>query len=119
MLRRIAEKWPGKISRKELKRKMDCGDKFILVDARSPDSYRSEHIKGAISLPLSEVDERAEQMLDKKNKIIVYCNSFSCTASGEEVRRLKMVGFKNIKHYAGGIIDWKKAGYPTERGKSY
>lgn len=116
MLRKIAEMWPGKVSRKEVKKKMDRGDKFILVDARNSDSYKDEHIKGAISIPLGEVDEGAERMLGKDDEIIVYCSSFSCTASANEVRRLKEMEFKNVEHYASGIKDWKKAGYPTEAG---
>lgn len=115
MLREITELVPRKIGREELKRKMDRGEKFTLVDARSTYSYKEEHMKGAISLPLDEVDEKAEQILGKNDEIIVYCSSFSCTASGDEVRKLRKMGFKNVRHYAGGIKDWKEADYPTER----
>ena len=94
---------------------MDHGDDFILVDARGAESHRDEHIRGAISLPVDKVDEKADQMLSKNDEIIVYCSSFSCPASVKEVKKLKEKGFKNVKHYAGGIKDWKKAGYPTER----
>ncbi len=115
MLRKISERWPGKIRREDLKKKMDRGDSLTLVDARSAESYLEEHIKGAISLPLSEVDEKAEQTLSKTDEIIVYCSSFSCTASANEVSKLRKMGFKNVKRYAGGIRDWKEAGYPTEQ----
>lgn len=116
MLRKIAEMLPGKIDREELRRKMDRGDNFTLVDARSADSYMEEHIKGAISLPLGEVDEKAEQILSKNDEIIVYCSGFSCAASTNEIKKLREMGFKNVRHYAGGIKDWKEAGYPTVRG---
>ena len=118
MLRRIAEIWPGKIRRKELRRKIDRRDDFKLVDARNSDSFREEHIKGAISLPLSEVEERDEKLLRKSDEIIVYCSSFACPASANEVKKLKQMGFKNVRHYAGGIEDWKNAGYPTESSTS-
>ncbi len=115
MLRKIAEMGSGKIRRKELNKKIDRGDSFVLVDARSAPSYKDEHLPGAISLPLEEVDEKAERVLSEDDEIVVYCSSFSCTASRNEVERLKEMGFKNVKHYAGGIKDCKKAGYPTER----
>lgn len=118
MLRKISEMWPGKISRKALKRKIDHGDDIRLVDARNSDSFKEEHIKGAISLPVSEVEERAEKLLGKSDEIIVYCSSFACPASADEVKKLKQMGFRNVKHYAGGIEDWKKAGYPTESSTS-
>ena len=116
ILRKIDEMLPGNISRKELKRKMDRNEDFALVDARSFKSYSEEHIRGAISLPLDEVEEKAEQILSKNDEIIVYCGSFSCPRSANEVKRLRNMGFKNVKRYAGGIKDWKKAGYQTEKG---
>ena len=114
MLSKIAEIWPGKISSQELKKKIDRGDHFILVDARDTNSYESEHVIGAISLPLSEVDEKADQLLDRSVDVIVYCNNLACPTSASEVKKLKQMGFRNVKHYAGGIQDWKKTGYPTE-----
>ena len=124
MLSKLAEMWPGKISTRELKKKIDRGDHFILVDARDTNSYKSEHIMGAISLPLSEVDEKADQLLDKSIEVIVYCNSFACPTSANEVKKLRQMGFGNVKHYAGGIQDWKTAGYTTksssrQEGMSY
>lgn len=116
MLRKISEMLPGKIDRKELRKKIDRGDDFTLVDARSALSYMEEHIEGAISLPLNEVDEKAGQMFSKNDEIVVYCTSVSCPASADEVKKLRKMGFKNVKHYAGGIKDWKKAGHPTEKG---
>ena len=69
MLMEMTEMLPKKIGREELKRKMDRVDKFTLVDARSTYSYGEEHnIKAAISLPLDEVDEKAEQMSAKTTK---------------------------------------------------
>jgi len=118
MLRKIAEMWPGKIRREELKRKMDRHDNLTLVDARNSDSFKEEHIEGAISLPLSEVRERAEHLLSRSDEIVVYCSSFACSASANEVKMLEQMGFKNVKHYAGGIEDWKKTCYPTEPSTS-
>ena len=117
MLRKISEMWPGKINRKELKRKICRGDDFTLVDARNSGSFREEHIVGAISLPVSEVEGIAGELLAKSGEIVVYCSSFACSVSGDEVGKLRQMGFRNVKHYAGGIEDWKKAGYPTESSK--
>ena len=118
MLRKIAEILPGKIRRKELKRKIDSPDDFKLVDARNSGSFREENIRGAISIPLGGVEERAEKLLRKSDEIVVYCSSFACPASANEVRKLKQMGFRNVKHYAGGIEDWKNVGYPTESSTS-
>ena len=39
-------------------------------------------------------------------RVVVYCGSFSCPTSGKEVKGLKVMGFRNVKHYAGGLKDW-------------
>lgn len=44
----------------------------VLVDVRAADSYASEHAKGAVSIPLSQVAARAGE-LPKDKLIITYC----------------------------------------------
>jgi hypothetical protein len=37
---------------------------------------RDEHIAGAISIPLEELDERAPRLLDRGRPVIVYCYDY-------------------------------------------
>ncbi len=46
--------------------------KGVFVDVRSKESYDASHIKGAISLPLSELPARMGE-LPKNKTIITYC----------------------------------------------
>lgn len=46
--------------------------KAVWVDVRSKDSYDAGHIKGAISIPLSEIITRVSELPPKK-EIITYC----------------------------------------------
>ncbi len=62
------------ISREELKKKIDRGDDFILVDTLAERYFRHSHLRGAINLPADEVRERAPELLpDKDAEIVVYC----------------------------------------------
>ncbi|HLL74356.1 MAG TPA: rhodanese-like domain-containing protein [Pyrinomonadaceae bacterium] len=64
------------ISRDELKRKIDGGEKFLLVETLSPTTYAHAHLPGAINLPPDRVGELAPQLLpDKSAEIVVYCAS--------------------------------------------
>jgi rhodanese-related sulfurtransferase len=45
----------------------------IFVDARSADTYRQEHIKGAVSIPLGS-DPKTFKDLPRTKTIIVYCS---------------------------------------------
>lgn len=44
----------------------------VLVDVRGAESYREEHAKGALSIPVNEIAARASE-LPKDKLIITYC----------------------------------------------
>jgi hypothetical protein len=44
----------------------------LLVDVRDPDSYRADHIEGAVNLPLEEVAARGAE-LPRDKVIVTYC----------------------------------------------
>jgi rhodanese-related sulfurtransferase len=48
-------------------------NKAVLVDVRSVDSYKAEHIKGAMNIPYGEVADRAKELPADK-MIITYCS---------------------------------------------
>lgn len=93
---------------------MRSGKDFKLVDALSADHYERVHIKGAISLPSSQVMKQAESKLNKDDMIVVYCANPECDASTVAVQKLESLGYTNVHHYAGGIEEWKAAGLPLE-----
>jgi phage shock protein E len=44
-----------------------------LVDARSAEDYESEHLPGALSLPLKALDGASVAPLDRQRPVITYC----------------------------------------------
>ncbi len=97
-----------------LKRMMDSGEPFTLLDVRSRSDYDKEHIKGARSLPLDEIEDRAQRTLRPDENIITYCDSFVCSASTSAAKLLAREGFAKVRDYKGGLREWKQAGLPTE-----
>lgn len=61
-----------RIKPQELKAWLDAGEDVIVVDVLSRESYERRHIPGALSIPLSELEERHSE-LSKKMKIVLYC----------------------------------------------
>jgi hypothetical protein len=55
----------------ELQQAMKSG-KVVVVDVRSKDDYASSHAKGAISIPLSEIEQRSKE-LPRESFIVTYC----------------------------------------------
>lgn len=76
----------------------------IFLDVREQDEYNEGHISNAILIPYTEIDDKAEEMLPDKDKLIlVYCRSGRRSKIVAE--SLVNIGFTNVKEF-GGIIDW-------------
>ena len=92
------------ITAEEAKKIMDSGEDHIILDSREQDEFNEGHIPGAILIPYTEIENKAEKMLPDKNKLIlVYCRSGR--RSKIAAATLSRIGYTNIKEF-GGIIDW-------------
>lgn len=64
------------IERGELKKKIDRGDHFNLVETLAEEKFHKGHLPGAVNLPPDKIAELAPTLLpDKAAEIIVYCAS--------------------------------------------
>ena len=92
------------ITAEEAKKIMDSGEEHIILDTREQDEFDEGHIPGAILIPYTEIENKAEAMLPDKDKLIlVYCRSGRRSKIAAE--SLAKLGYTNVKEF-GGIIDW-------------
>lgn len=89
------------------------GEKVIVVDARSKESYQDEHIPGAINLHHRLISPESTSQLNKDLLYVVYCSGIGCNASTKGSLNLTKLGF-NVKELIGGLEWWKRDGYETE-----
>src|SRR5438270_5051405 len=89
----------------ELKRKIDAGEPFELIDVRELFEYEIDRIDGAQLIPLGEIANRADE-LQRGQQIVVHCHSG--TRSAQAVRLLQQRGFSNIYNLEGGIDAWSE-----------
>ena len=92
------------ITAEDAKKIMDSNEEHIILDVREQDEFDAGHIPGAILLPYTEIENKAEEMLpDKDKQILVYCRSGRRSKIAAEA--LARLSYTNIKEF-GGIIDW-------------
>ena len=92
------------ITPEEAKKIMDSGEEHIILDTREQDEFDDGHIPNAILIPYTEIENKAEDMLPDKDKLIlVYCRSGRRSKIAAE--SLAKLGYANVKEF-GGIIDW-------------
>ncbi len=93
----------------------------LFVDIRDVEEYEQAHIKGAVNIPLAEIEDRLDE-LHRDKEIVLYCSGTfgggTCSASLSAGRILIANGFKfgNIKVYEDGFGSWEQAGYPISKG---
>ena len=86
----------------ELKRRLDAGDKLVILDVREPQEYQINRIPGSVLIPLGEVPRRYAE-LDTDVEIIAQCKMGQRSAKAADF--LRTVGF-NVKNLTGGILAW-------------
>ena len=85
---------------------------FYLLDVRTPDEFKTGHIKGAHNLDVTNPDfeELAKKELPEDKVIAVYCGSGKRSAMA--ANKLDLLHFK-VLNLEGGLTAWKNAGLPV------
>jgi rhodanese-related sulfurtransferase len=102
---------PAEISISEALAKKEAG--AFILDVRQPDEWNEAHIQDATLIPLDQLPNRVNE-LPKDKEIVVVCRSGNRSAQGRDI--LLSAGFTNVTSMAGGLNQWKSAGYPTVSG---
>ena len=93
-------------------------DDFVVIDARSPESYAKGHVPGAINFPHRTMNEETTASLSKEKLYVTYCDGIGCNASTKAAIKLSALGF-HVKEMIGGIDWWARVdGYPVVVGES-
>lgn len=86
----------------------------IILDVRTPEEYKEEHLAGAQQLDFlnSEAFDAGIKQLDNTHTYYVYCRSGK--RSHNACIKMKKQGLK-VFDMEGGILNWKKLGKPTTK----
>jgi rhodanese-related sulfurtransferase len=99
----------------DVKRRMDAGEKFILVDVREDNEWMNGHLPGAVHMGRGIIERDIEQQVpDTGAKMILYCGGGFRSALVAE--NLQKMGYTNVESMDGGWKGWVGAGLPTARG---
>jgi rhodanese-related sulfurtransferase len=99
------------LDREQLQTKLAGRQPFKLVMAASDFGFRAKHIPGSLHV---QAHGETFSSLAKDDDIVVYCSNSDCNASKATIKKLGELGYRNVSHYAGGLIDWEAAGLPLE-----
>ena len=94
-----------------VKKKMDAGEKFVLVDVREESEYAKDHLPGAVHLGKGVIERDIENKVpDTGAPLVLYCGGGFRSALAAD--NLQKMGYTNVLSMDGGIRGWREKGYP-------
>jgi monothiol glutaredoxin len=94
---------------KQVKARLDAGEKFLLVDVRTPEEHATARIPGA---RLLDDALRAElERADRDSPIVFHCHHGGRSQRAAE--HFLALGFRNVANLAGGIDAWSQEVDPS------
>ncbi len=104
---------PAEITVNRLKSMLDAGERFFLLDVRTPEEFIQDgRVAQATLIPLAELEQRLNE-LPTDQPIACICRSGNRSAVACEL--LTTRGFQ-ASNVIGGMRAWRAAGYPVVVG---
>ena len=95
-------------------RSLARGGGVTVLDVRPPQEYRAGHIRGAVSIPLEELEGRLAE-LPREQDIVAYCRGPYCVLAVQAVEILRRHGYA-ARRLQDGFPEWRSEGLPVEVG---
>ena len=93
------------IGRDDLQAKLNRGDDFKLVMALNHWAFEAKHIPGSVHF---DSPDELYAAIRPEDEVVV------CLSSVALYRDLVARGYRNVRRYSGGLLDWEDAGLPLE-----
>jgi rhodanese-related sulfurtransferase len=89
-------------------------EKGVVIDVCGADEFAQGHIKGAVNVPLDELEARLDKAVkNKSTPVIMVC------AAGARSKRAQAIaqklGFEKVHSLHGGLKAWKEANLPVAK----
>lgn len=96
----------------ELKKRVDAGEKLIVVDVREDREWAKGYIPGAVHMGRGVIERDIESKFpDTGTKLVLYCGGGFRSALVAD--NLQKMGYTNVESMDGGWRGWLAAGFPT------
>lgn len=87
----------------------------LLIDVRQLFEFKGRRIKDAINISSSKELDDLVDTLSRNTSLFLYCTDGFRSKRAAELLYEK--GFRKLYNLEGGIMAWKKDGFPVEKGK--
>jgi rhodanese-related sulfurtransferase len=97
----------------DVKRKLDAGERFHLIDVREESEWAKGRLPGARHLGKGILERDVERAIPGTGEeIVLYCGGGFRSALAAD--NLQKMGYTRVASMDGGYREWTQAGYPTQ-----
>jgi len=105
------------VSTAEVKRKLDAGENFYLVDVREGEEWANGHLPKARHLCKGILERDVETAIpDFSAEVVLYCGGGFRSALAAD--NMQEMGYRRVFSMAGGWREWKEAGLPVVKDEA-
>ena len=106
-----AKSQTSEVNVEEVKKDMETGKNFVLLDVRTSEEFKAGHLPKAVNIPRGTLEFLIGKHYPQKDvEIVVYCRTDARAALC--AKSLSDMGYTNIKNLKGAFKAWGEAGYP-------
>ena len=99
-----------------LRKKLASDHPPVIIDVREPNEFSGElgHIEGSQSIPLKELSNRKQEIIEHKTThVVIVCRAGVRSTTAAAI--LTALGFTRVSNLQGGMIEWSKQSFPVIR----
>jgi adenylyltransferase/sulfurtransferase len=98
----------------DLQRRMNSGEKVVVIDVRDPDEFRDGHIEGSANISRGFLEFRiGTAVTDPATPIVLYCQTG--LRSVLAAKALRELGYATVINLQGGYQKWVQSGLSVVR----
>ena len=88
------------------------GDRVVYLDVREPNEWNLGRLPHAIHLPRGNLESKVEGLIDRSQKVVVYCARGNRSALA--ALTMKQLGYADVASMARGFMGWADIGGDVE-----
>jgi rhodanese-related sulfurtransferase len=98
-----------------VRRRLESGDRFHLIDVREDSEWERGHLPGAVHLGKGVIERDIEKRIpDRDAELVLYCGGgFRSVLAADALQRM---GYRRVLCMGGGCSGWLQSGGTLERG---
>ena len=98
----------------DVKKWLDAGKVFALIDVREDNEWAKGHLPGSVHICKGVIERDIENAIPAKaTPMVLYCGGGFRSALAAD--NLQKMGYTNVVSMEGGWRGWTDAGFPTTR----